>query len=99
MQIKHVGPFSAFKIGAALYAAFGLIFGAIFSVFSIVGAGIAGAAGDDPAGAIAGMMFGVGGIIILPLFYGLIGGVSSAVMAAIYNLLAGWIGGLEIELE
>jgi hypothetical protein len=35
----------------------------------------------------------------MPVLYGLFGILTGAVGAAIYNLVAGWIGGLEVELE
>jgi hypothetical protein len=41
----------------------------------------------------------VGAIVILPIFYGIIGGVFGALGAVIYNLAAGWVGGLEIDIS
>ena len=31
--------------------------------------------------------------------YGLMGVVGGAIGAALYNLVAGWVGGIEVELE
>jgi hypothetical protein len=42
---------------------------------------------------------GFGAIIFLPLFYGLVGGVFAAISAAVYNLAAGWVGGLEVDIN
>jgi hypothetical protein len=42
---------------------------------------------------------GLGAIIFFPLIYGLVGGVFAAIGAAIYNLVAGWVGGLEVEIS
>lgn len=39
------------------------------------------------------------GIIILPLMYGIVGFVAGAIQAIIYNLAAGFIGGIRIETE
>jgi hypothetical protein len=44
-------------------------------------------------------LFGVGAVIALPIIYGLIGFLSGLLMAGLYNLVTGLIGGLEIELE
>jgi len=45
------------------------------------------------------MMFGVGAIIFLPIFYGVLGLVAGAIGAALYNLFAGMLGGIELETE
>jgi len=43
---------------------------------------------------MAGIMFG-----FIPVIYGVMGFVFGIIMAAIYNLIAGWIGGTEVEVE
>ena len=43
------------------------------------------------------MMFGFG--IFMPVFYGIFGFVFGIISAAIYNLIARWIGGVEVEVE
>jgi hypothetical protein len=44
-------------------------------------------------------MFGAGAIIILPIVYGCIGFIAMFIMAALYNLVAGWVGGISVDLE
>jgi hypothetical protein len=46
-----------------------------------------------PAAAVAGIMFGMG--ILMPVIYGVMGFIG----AAVYNLVARWIGGIELEVE
>lgn len=100
MRLTRIGVGSAAKISGALYAALGLIIGVFFALFALIGAGFAGmAAQDDNAPAFLSAMFGVGAVVLFPLFYGLLGLVGGAVCAAIYNLLARMIGGLEVEME
>jgi hypothetical protein len=53
--------------------------------------------GDEPAFIAA--MLGVGAVIFLPIFYGVLGVVMGALSAALYNLFAGMVGGVKIELE
>jgi hypothetical protein len=100
--IRRFGPLSVGKIMGATYAALGLIFGAVFSLFAILGA-TAGMMSQHQGGggeeAVFGLIFGVGAIIFLPLFYGFMGFLSGLIGAAIYNLMAGWVGGIEVELE
>ena len=43
------------------------------------------------------MMFGFG--IFMPIVYGVMGFIFGILMAAIYNLIARWIGGIEVEVE
>ncbi len=50
-----------------------------------------------PAAVAAGIMFGKG--LFIPVIYGVMGFVVGIIGAAIYNLVAGWIGGIEIEVE
>jgi hypothetical protein len=38
-------------------------------------------------------------IILLPVFYGVMGFVFGIIGAVLYNLVAGWIGGFEVEIE
>jgi len=95
MVIRRVNPLSLAKVSAMLYALLGLIFGAIFSLISVVGSAFIPRQG----GAGMGMLFGVGAIVALPIFYGAVGFVMSLIGAALYNLIAGWVGGVEIEVQ
>lgn len=97
MVIRRVGVFSAAKIAGALYGLIGLLFGALFSLISVVGGAAAMSQGGED-GAI-GMFLGVGAVIMFPIFYGVIGAIFAAISAAFYNLIAGFVGGLEIEIE
>lgn len=93
--VKRIGPGSAFKLGAALYAFMGLLLGVIFALVSLLG----GALMPASEAGIFRMFFGAGAIIFLPICYGIIGGIFSAIGAVIYNLVAGWVGGLEVDIS
>ena len=92
MVINRIAPFSLAKISGTLYAALGLIFGALFSLIAM--AGMAAGGSDSPFGAI----FGVGAIILFPILYGCIGFVASLIGAWLYNVLAGMVGGVELDV-
>ena len=94
MVIRRIAPLSVAKVMGALYALMGLIFGALISLFSLVGAGMMG---DE--GGFGGMIFGIGAIVILPIFYGVLVFVMMFIAAALYNLVAGWFGGIEIDVS
>ena len=94
MIVRRVGPLSFAKLCGALYAIMGLIIGAFISLFSVIGSGLA----PKEGGAI-GMLFGVAAIVALPIFYGALGFVTSLVGAALYNMVASWVGGVEIDVQ
>lgn len=100
MVLKRVGVWSAARIAGALYAGMGLVFGVLFAAASLLGAGFASAA--DSEGAMAsfvGVVFGCGAVVFLPLFYGVMGALMIAFSAWLYNLFAGMVGGIEVDLE
>jgi hypothetical protein len=99
MRIRRIDPISAAKVGGVLYAALGLVIGAFISLI-VVGLGSVTAMGDEGGQAgVLGMLFGAGSIVILPIFYGIIGAVAMLVTALLYNLAAKIAGGLEIEVQ
>lgn len=91
-QVRRLGVLSLAKIAAAVYGALGLIFVPIFLIGGL--AGMASGEGEAAAGGVLFILFG----LMMPLFYAGIGFIFGAFTAWIYNLLAGRIGGLEIEL-
>jgi len=93
MVITKVGVLSVAKVGAVLYAGIGLVIGALFSLIGMAGFG----AWPGDGGAFVGMFFGVGAIVILPIFYGVLGFVFTLIAAALFNVAAGLTGGIEIE--
>ena len=95
MVIKRVVPMSVAKVAAVLYAILGIIFGGIISVISLAGSALT-PDGDDAG--MMGMLFGAAAVVILPIFYACLGFVMSLLMAALYNLVAGWVGGVEVDV-
>ena len=95
MIVTRVSPISVAKISGVLYALLGLIFGAIISAAAMAGAMMPDSGEAGPMG----MLFGAAAIVILPLFYGCLGFVMTLLMAALFNLAAGWTGGVEIDVR
>jgi hypothetical protein len=93
-QVTKIGVLSLGKILGVLYAIMGLIFGALITLMSLGAGSLMG-----ERGAFAGMLFGVGAIIAVPIFYGIMGFIGGITMALLYNLTTELIGGLEIEVE
>jgi hypothetical protein len=91
--LKHVGVMSVGKITALIGLVTGLLYGILFSVFA--GAMAAAMPGLGAGGAGA---FGVVMVFFMAIG-GLIGGfVYGVIMAFLYNIFAGWVGGVQIDL-
>jgi hypothetical protein len=101
--IKSVGVLSVAKILGFIYGTIALIFVPFILLFGLLGAlGAMGAmASNEHSNPFAAM--GVIGVVLLSLFipiiYGAFGFVIGAIGALIYNLMAKWVGGIQIELQ
>ena len=95
MVIKRFQPLSVGKVAGVLYGAMGLFVGVIVSLAATIG----GLAGHDAFGALAGGFVGIGAIILLPIFYGGLGFIVAIIAAWLYNLAAGFVGGIEIDVK
>ena len=92
MILKRVGPFSVGKIMGGAYAVLGLFIGGIFALLCVLGATFGGRE-SLPA------LFGVLAIVVAPIFYGVMGFLVGIIGAALYNVAAGILGGIELEFE
>jgi hypothetical protein len=103
MTIRRFGVISVAKMYGLLMFIFGLVFGVVYGLILIVfGAAISAVGGggsDAVAGGVSTVAMGVGMMIGLPLFYGVLGFIMGAIGALIYNVVAGIIGGVKFELE
>lgn len=97
MVIRRIGVTSLIKMLGLLYFVVGLIVGAFMSLFALGTSALMGGRGG--LGGFEGLFFGAGAIVILPIFYGVLGVVSGAITGALYNLFAGMVGGIEVQLE
>jgi hypothetical protein len=99
--IKRIAPLQLGKMMGVLYACMGLIFMPIMMLAAMAGVFAQHAQGQTssaaPAAAVAGIMFAMG--IFMPVIYGAMGFIFGIIGAAIYNLVARWIGGIEVEVE
>ena len=95
MVIRRIGPMSCARISGTLYAVMGLILGAIFSLVALAG----GFGAESPEAAGFAAVFGVAAIIILPFLYGGIGFIATFIAAWLYNVFAGVVGGIELDLQ
>jgi hypothetical protein len=93
MQVlRSVGVLSFAKMAGAVYGALGLVFAPFVLLAGMIGS-IAGPR-QNPLGPVFSIFFA----IIMPVLYAGIGFVMGAVGAFAYNLVAKWVGGVEVEL-
>ena len=88
-RIRRIAPLQAAKIAAVLYGVIGLIFFPFFLFISRFAS-----AGVSPWASM-----GMGFAIVLPLCYAAFGFVGTLIATALYNAVAGWVGGIEVEVE
>jgi len=99
--LKKINPGSAFKVGAITYALMWAVFGLPY-VF-ILSAAMSAAMSALPPGMSQNAGGAMAGGAIAMYLFGLIGsalggGIGGAIGAFAYNLVSGWVGGLEIEV-
>jgi hypothetical protein len=97
MVIKRVNPMSVAKMSGILGVLLGLVIGAFVSLGMMLWS-TAPAAVDAAVPRFAGMLFGVGAIVALPIFYGVFLFIVGLIQAALYNVAAKWVGGVEIDV-
>ncbi len=87
-RIARVGVLQTATMFGALYAVLGLLFVPLFYAMVRL----------NPMAQGPGFPFGSRFLLFMPLVYGAMGFVFTAIGAVIYNVVAKWIGGIEIEL-
>jgi hypothetical protein len=81
-----------------MYFCLGLLFMPFFLLaggMALLGAGAAQGQ-DKIAGGIGGAMM-IGLAILFPVIYGVMGFIAGMISALLYNLMAKWVGGVEME--
>ena len=87
------------NIVAALYAVIVLVIGLLFAVPFALVALVAGQDAGGPAVATGGVVGVLLLLVLAVVFYAGIGWVMTALVCALYNALAGRIGGIRIEVQ
>src|SRR3954451_21558587 len=96
MEVKRVGPWSVARVLGAIYAVIGVIAGALFACAALLGSIFTPQNSDSTA---FGAGIGVGAIVLFPIIYGVLVVVGGALTAWLYNIFAGMVGGIEVQLE
>lgn len=99
MRIRRIRIFSAAKTLGFLYAIIGLLSGTIAAflapTLSLENLALPAMLFGLPLPSIVGLA----SLVVLPLLYWIVGAILGALLAMLYNITAGWFGGIEIEYE
>ena len=105
LKIRKLGILSVAKIYAIMTFVMSLLISIPYGLFVIIFA-LVGGVGAGSQDGMAGLAVGGGGIVVgllimigIPIVYAIIGFIGGALCALIYNILAGLVGGIEIEVE
>lgn len=82
IALRGIKVIPMMKIGAIFHVILGIITGGLWTIRSI----------NSAPGTIP---FGSWAVVVMPVIYGVLGGVFGLVISVLYNLFAGWIGGLK----
>jgi hypothetical protein len=85
-QISRLSVHQTAKVLAILYGMMGLLVIPFFLVLPMLAPGEAEG-------------FGIGLALLFPLIYAVFGYVFVAIGCLLYNLVAGWVGGIEVEMR
>ncbi|MDP9017939.1 MAG: hypothetical protein M3N19_06445 [Candidatus Eremiobacteraeota bacterium] len=91
-RLKNINPVQCGIVLAVMYAFLGIIFVVLMAPFMALIATM-GINTGNPASSM-----GFAGLLVFPIIYGVLGFISGLLSAFIYNLVAGWTGGVEITL-
>jgi hypothetical protein len=97
VRIRRFGIVSTATVVAVLYAIVALCFVALLALFALFGLAVTPAEtrGTFGAGVVGLLVFG----LLIVVFYAITGWVFTAIACALYNLVAGWVGGIEMQVE
>jgi hypothetical protein len=92
-RIKRISPLQLGKMLAILYGIIGLIAIPFFLMFASLSAQLPA----EQRGSF--MAMGAGAALFAPILYAVMGFIIGVIGAFIYNLVAKWVGGIEVEVE
>ena len=95
VRIRRFSIMKTSTVVALMYMVVVAVFAIPFFLFFAI-AGVSTNGGPTQGANVFG---GLAVAAVAVLFYGLLGWVFTAIACAIYNLVAGWVGGIEVEVD
>lgn len=93
-QIKSFGILQTAKFMAVMYFIMSCIFVIPMALFALT----VGFSTGEQDGIVGSLLGGVG-MLLIPIFYAIFGFIFVAIGCWVYNLVAGFVGGIEVDLE
>lgn len=97
-EIKSVDIMSYAKFASAIAFVVGAIYGVFILIFAIIAMTAASSVRLESDAAFIAGPAGIVLALVVPFFYALAGFIGGLIGSAIYNLVAGKIGGIKVEL-
>ena len=95
--LKSIEPVQSGKVLTAIYGLMSLIFVPFFALFPIIAIFAPKTADSPPLLVLAGI--GIAMAIGMPILYAVMGFIIGVIGAWLYNIIANWIGGIQVEVE
>ncbi|CAM3095171.1 hypothetical protein [Rariglobus hedericola] len=99
IRIKKISPVQLGKMLAVIYGLASLIFVPFFLIMGLLASFAPGPVEGSALPAAIGLGLGIAFTLLFPVMYAFMGFITGLIGALIYNLVAGWIGGIEVEVE
>ncbi len=101
--LRRISPGSVFKVSFVIYAILTAVFGCLFLLLPGLLMGGAMLPFLDSNDAVGAMLGGTAGLLVFYVLLVIVGalleGIIMAIAALIYNLVAGWVGGIRYEVQ
>ncbi len=95
-ELSRIAPLRAGVVTGVLYGIMSLIFVPFLLIAALFTSHRSAAAG--PPSALP-AFFGLTFVVLMPVFYAIMGFIVGVLAAAVYNLVARWTGGLQFEVR
>ena len=92
-RIKRFSPLQLGKMLGVIYGIMGLLVAPLFLLGSMFASQL------PPQQRVGIMALGAGFSVAIPFMYGAMGFILGVIGGFIYNLVAKWVGGIEVEVE
>ncbi len=96
--LKSIAPLQLGKILAIVYGLISLIFVPFFLIFAVIGAFVPQQSGNSAAlaGSLVGVLFMM---VLFPIMYAVMGFLTGVIGGWVYNIVAKWVGGIQVDIE
>lgn len=92
-RLTRIAPLQLAVVLAILYAFLGILFALLTAPMMAMMAAFGGRMVPP------GFSFGFAALIMFPITYGVIGFIGGLIWAGLYNVVAGWLGGIELTFS